>query len=683
MEEKYLQQTTAKPAKPRWESLLHSRKARLILFCLWAAAVLAASFSHGVNRTALLDYNPINGDWQSYNVFRRILAGQAPYTDFANYVGMAPILLNLPFLLGDGSFAASLFATNFTCNLLFSVVVLLVFWLITQNTPASLLASAGFSKFFSLGLAGPVFGSRFGGYLQGLFANLYTPSNSMRMARLFWSFLLVGAFLLFNHFYQRRTGAHFPLPSAPRRRIFSSVLGFLCGLGVVWSNDFGLAAALCASLLMVLLFFLHRPKTGKCALQWFFAALPLGAFTSIFAITCGHPSAYFSFTASVGQYQYFYFNGTGGKALLPYVFSSPRLLLYTLPYAAFLLFCLWRLCRGKLSTRLLLGGFLAACTLAATYAYVLSGSGYNFTEALEGLFWLAVSACLLQGLLWLLHRWENPLHLAAGGLAAALSLGFLGLAARDALASPAPPQGAVYVEALGGYAPYPKALVEAAELTAEEEVFSLYATGLEAVKGQFQPSGYDYVIHALGEDGQHQYLADFLTGQYPFVQTTALGVEGWLATENWYLYRYIARDYQRVLQTEYSWVWQRTENQSLELAAAIHTRQNGSLWEITVTAPGGQNFVADVRIAYDTHFTTAGGAVLSLGRKAAALTVDDPVAPQGQVGCYLPAQSSGINIPVKVVDGVGTALLGPSDPAVSTLFLHAATVECTLPELVP
>ncbi|MDL2294461.1 hypothetical protein LJC60_07520, partial [Ruminococcaceae bacterium OttesenSCG-928-D13] len=97
---------------------------RVWRWVFYALALLAVSFAFAAERAATASYNPVNGDFQSYNVFRRILAGQLPVRDFANYVGMAPILLNLPLLaLGGGGFTASLFVTNFTCNVLFSLCV--------------------------------------------------------------------------------------------------------------------------------------------------------------------------------------------------------------------------------------------------------------------------------------------------------------------------------------------------------------------------------------------------------------------------------------------------------------------------------------------------------------------------------------------------------------------------------
>ena len=118
------------------------------------------------------DYVSVNGDFQSYNVFRRILAGQTPYVDFANYVGMAPVVLNLPLVALNNSFANSLFVTNFTAALLFSVTVLLVFgWSPLRPLPPCWRRCS--CEALPSGLLGTAGGAA-GGYLTGLFESPYT-----------------------------------------------------------------------------------------------------------------------------------------------------------------------------------------------------------------------------------------------------------------------------------------------------------------------------------------------------------------------------------------------------------------------------------------------------------------------------------------------------------------------------
>ncbi len=663
------------------------RRALLRWACiaLWALAVLSFSFWLACQRSFVLNYNPVNGDWQSYNAFRRVLAGQAPYADFANYVGMAPLVLNLPFLWLNGSFAASMFATNFTCNIAFCLCVLAVFWLATRNLPVSLLASALGSKLVSAGVVSLLAGPVYSGYFTALYQNLYTPSNSMRIARLFWPFALALGWLVAGRLRLWRGGAPRPLADAPRSPLFCAGLGALAGLGVTWSNDFGLAAAFAALVGLAALLARLGPgvKTYLRNLGLFLAALAAGAFLSACLVTGGRPLAYFRFTFGVGQTQYFYFNGTSGRALLPYVFTNTRLLLYTLPYAAFLVWCLVRLVRRRLGDAGILAAFLALSVLAGSYAYVLSGSGYNFTEALEGFFWLGLAALLLRGLLWLLRRRRRQASLAAAALLCVASLVIAASAAADVSALAARPREGAYFEQLGGYSSYIGALRDAAEFTAGGQVFSVYATGLEAVKGQFQPSGFDYIIHALGDEARAAYLENFKRGNYPFAQTMNLPLESWLCLENWDFYRLLAAGYKRAATTEYSWLWTRTEqDRHLDIEAEVTMRPEGAGWVVEVSGPPGESFVADVKLSYKTRFTSPGGALLCLGRRCVAVGVDDPVYPGAErVWGYFAAESDALYLPVTVENGYGSAVLSPCDAAYVQLELENAQLAGALPSL--
>lgn len=168
---------------------------QVLLWLAWGLAVAAVSLSMALGRVSVCDYVSINGDFQSYNVFRRILAGQTPYLDFVNYIGMAPVWINLPLVALNNTFAGSLFATNFTSNLLFSAAVLIWVYLVVRRLSAAMVVSAALTKFVSSGLLATV-GGPAGAYLTQLFQGLYSPGNSMRIARLFLPFLLAGTALL-------------------------------------------------------------------------------------------------------------------------------------------------------------------------------------------------------------------------------------------------------------------------------------------------------------------------------------------------------------------------------------------------------------------------------------------------------------------------------------------------------
>lgn len=264
----------------------------------------------------------------------------------------------------------------------------------------------------------------------------------------------------------------------------------------------------------------------------------------------------------------------------------------------------------------------------------------------------------------------------------ALLLGGLGV--REVIRQNSRPREGHYVEALGGWVNYPVALDAAAALTEGEEVFSLYATGLELVKGSFQPSGYDYVIHALGGEARAAYLASFEQGRYPWAQTTALELERWLCVENWDIYRRIAANYERSMRTEYSWLWRRAADQHLDpeaLDVAVATKMEDGRLEIEITAEPGANFTADICVSYTTGFSSAGGAVLSLGRRCVAAALPDPVGDGDTVWGYFAAENEALRLPIAVRNGHGTATLVPCDPNQVWLAYSRVALEGVLPDL--
>ena len=151
---------------------------------LWLAGgmILVALF-FSLQRIFNVNFVCTNGDYQNYNALRRVLAGQIPYRDFANYLGMGAILLQAPLLLLHNSFAASLFVSHFVAAICFMLLVYLIFYLVTghklfSGAAALLLPKLVEAKLFTLI---PAFGI-YTDYHLGLLAK---PNNSMRIVRLF------------------------------------------------------------------------------------------------------------------------------------------------------------------------------------------------------------------------------------------------------------------------------------------------------------------------------------------------------------------------------------------------------------------------------------------------------------------------------------------------------------------
>lgn len=651
-----------------WGMLLNRKKAlRAAALCFYLLALVGFSLSLACERTVVCSYVSVNGDFQSYNVFRRMLAGQTPYLDFANYIGMAPVWLNLPLvaLLG-GKFSASLFVTSFTSNLLFSLSVLVIFYLATGSPELSMAVSALCSKLASTRLLTLLGGP--GRTLDELFTQLYTPSNSMRVARCFLPFALVLLALM----AEKLTGTN--LLQWLARPAGCGAVGLVLGLFLPWSSDYGLACIATGVVLAVLVHLLCRkPKSWLSKTAKRPAALPClglllagcgaGAILSSFLVTGGHPAAFWQALGAVGSAQYYYFAGCDGLPVLVYLFRCGEFWAWAAAICLFLVPATVRLAKGTLSSRGVLLYYAMAAQLCGTLAYLLSGSGYHFKEALvvyTVLLWLALGAA---GLLKLLNGQtvQRAVRYGALGLVCLAGLWLGGDGALRMLGRTETPQTGAYIEALGGYNENTGALVDAAHLVDDEEVFSVYATGLETVLGQFQPTGYDYIIHALGTDARRQYVEGFEAGEYRWVQTPAYPVENWLTGQNWPFYRLVYRNYQKVYRTEYSWLWERVGDQTLPAAVEVSVvpHEQGGV-TLVCTADGPVNGIAEVQLDYSTSFAGPAAAALCLGRRAVTVGTGSFFEDDASSSSYtLPGEGRGEIIPVILQDGVGrTALVG-------------------------
>lgn len=96
------------------------------------------------------------------------------------------------------------------------------------------------------------------------------------------------------------------------------------------------------------------------------------------------------------------------------------------------------------------------------------------------------------------------------------------------------------------------------------KVWSFYTGILNQEMGIMNPSrgGYDYIIHALGQQRREDYLQDFKSAKPQFVMTFTqryFAWESWMENEHWDLYSLIDQNYEVVQQTPTYAVWKRKD----------------------------------------------------------------------------------------------------------------------------
>ena len=122
--------------------------------------------------------------------------------------------------------------------------------------------------------------------------------------------------------------------------------------------------------------------------------------------------------------------------------------------------------------------------------------------------------------------------------------------------------GILTLHQLDGWFTNGEQLLETAQIL-DAPFFSTYASALETIQGVFQPSGTDYIIHALGDRQRQDYLDTFRTGDYPYAVTIRKEYnlwEWWIQRANWDFYRELFSGYVPVHTSDYALIWQRQED---------------------------------------------------------------------------------------------------------------------------
>lgn len=629
-----------------------------IVFVLWLAAVIFTAASFAYERVANCDYVSINGDFQSFNVFRRMLAGQTPYYDFANYIGMAPVIVNLPLLALKGNFAASLFVTNFTSTVIFCRGVLILVWLVCDNFVFACVFSALLPKIISSKILYRILGTKYGYIFTERFTGLFTPSNSMRGLRSFLPFLMVILCIGFRGIYRQIKKKDFVFTENIITHRAMATAGVICGVFVVWSNDFGLGCIRAFIVLVGIYFLTLKDKDYKKFLSGiliYILCRTLGLFISAALVTAGHPSAWFKAVRDTAGYQFFYFNGTEGKPVVEYILSQKTLLLYTAGYILLLGYYIYRFVKDKAGDKDLAVMFILLSVAGGTYAYVCSGSGYNFREALEVYFVITVVCLAAKAAFAFVKKYKNLLDLSMCLLLTVSGLYFGLVAYRSVKIQP---EGR-YIPRLGGTSSFTRALVDIDRVTGGEPVFSVYSTGYEAVHGYFNPTGYDYIIHCLGDEARDNYVAAFNESRPAFVQTPSMEIGAWAANRNWYFYRQFLPCYHKVYKTEYSIIWEKGEEivPRADVTFTVERLDDGNI-QIKAVSDCEEDFIAEFLVDYSTRFTNPLRATMSLGRKC-VIAWRNVCFDSGLPGISLPGRSEEY-IPVPMKDGSGRVTLSAS-----------------------
>lgn len=622
------------------------------------------------------DFGPLNGTFQDYNPIRRFLSGQVPYRDFSDYLGLGHLYL--------GTFTTLLFGKSFTASktafvfLAFFSLSLMSLSLGTAVLRSRIRGLAVTGILLSLLLIRPLFLESFALSEEAREAFDYAlkNGNSARMVRAF--ILPAVCCVLLCCFSAERQGG------SPLKWL---ILSLCCGTVLPWSNDYGISLFLCLWIMVTVTVFCRTRSVGK-TLLFSPAHLVLslaGAALFVEIFTLGHLPQWVHSTFGIGGFQRWYPNTEKHFYLFSFDLSWTSAL-----QAILVIVYIVRLYQNRASywavTRYgipALANMTGFCAL--NEYYMISGdSAREVPLIILSLTLFFEAVCFLFHFL----RSESERSVRVPVLAAAVCMAaWLVPAVYDEfLYQKMTKKDGTYIPQLGGnVTELGSSLTETAAWLGEEKIFSTYASAMELVTGQFQPSGTDYIIHVMGDENRADYLERFAEDDFRYavtIQQTYSPWEYYIRRSNWFFYRELYRNWHPVFSNKYQMYWERNEaGEDHIISSAGHpitvsVEQNEPTEaKIIVRTDPGVNGFADLSVNYDVR---KNGSALSKLMFQRMLYVSGDLNSFSELPFYgtnYLRESNTEYIPVTIVDGYGEILLSSVPKENTNLVITEASCE--------
>ena len=483
-----------------------------------------------------------------------------------------------------------------------------------------------------------------------------TPGNSARMIRgmivpVLCLTALVGQKILAGRMvYQKR-----------RSTINSVGIGALAGGALIWSNDYGISAAVCLTVLFCWGLICRRDRIREILKKMLLFII--GAIVSCILLlecfTLGNAVSWFESTFGTGSFQSWYYNGS--KTFFLYQADLTFLLLLQAGICIVYLLMLF----GYRADRnaCIRYGIPALCNMtgfcAANEYKILSG---GTSREVAYLILFATILCEILNFLGRYLAGKNVWYkIEIAVLTVALALNVY-VFKEELIFYRWTDEEGIYIAELGGYHTYPGGnLYDTVEFLDGGKVFATYASGIETMTDKFQPSGTDYIIHVLGDKARERYLECFSDSDFQYAATLKPSFsswETWAERANWFFYRELYSQYVPVYSNTYEIFWEKTgkshgvvDNIRIEV-----TDENSGGKTICVYADEGVNGVADVFIDYRTETVYSSPLVIQKMIQVESSCQGNNFEDSYYESNYL-RESSAEYIPIRVINGYGEATI--------------------------
>lgn len=610
-------------------------------------------------------FAPINGTYQNYNVWKRVLSGQSIFADFMAFYGAGQTLLGalLTGILG-GTYANCQEAAEFLTMLFFSMFIFVTVYCVNGNRKHAIYVA------MIINIINILHPAKLISVLQKDIAGVLEMARyncNAQMIRAGVVPVMCLTSLAFLYYGRRRK---LDLEGIRFHVLYARIVGAIMGALLLWENCMGVANYFCFSFvwLLVMLKYYHADvkKLFITLCNYIFSGV-ICFFAALAVMSKGNIKAFFSLNMSAASSLAWYYNN-GPKILRLVDFSVDFWILTGIILGIIFLVKMLRAkdfvstVRYMLLVSVLLGG------IAANYFYAWSSGGTRKSNIILVVLGTSI-AFIIRPFLHIKFLKNNSKRLELGILTFACLFG-LTEAYNTQKDHQKRSQEEVYFETLGGYVSPAVAedLRIGKQIIGDNTLFSTYSTAVDVLVGEVNPSGFDYIIHTMGEENQQKYIDAFQTAKCDFVQTVHSEYSQfqiWERNQNWYFYREMYKNYVPYAANSYSLYWKRGKEQLFDIKTKMDleiVQTSAHECKIVVEAEETDPFVMDVRIKYNTEYPVGLRASEQLRNMVKVTDNTNPdkgnLDKKGSVlnYMYLPAEGEK-EIPISVVNGYGEIIL--------------------------
>ena len=558
---------------------------------------------HAVSAGHSVNFFPINGTFQNYNPVRRLLAGQIPYRDFIDYLGMGHLYLGTAAtVVFGGCYQRSLMAFSFLTFLGFAAHSLVIGKAVLKKTEAAVTVTNLILLMLTIR---PLFLENVIGITEDVMAALDYALGTGNSARFVRGAILPLALVLLwggERLYQLLGGK---FNERGRRFLRLGGAGVVAGFSFAWSNDYGISCWVCIAVMTfwVSLSYSRRivPAVIDLVAELFISVISLFVFVEIF--TLGHFREWFGTVFGTGGYQSWYYNSSKSYYIFEVDFSY-IMLIQAMLAIVYLVLLFARGVDKETLRRYGIPGFANMTCFCSVNEYKLLSGGSNREVALAVLFLTIFFEAI--------RLFDNNQKICRSAFITSIIIGFswvVSMAESEAIFFFMTNKEGEYVASLGGNMTSLAGDLEAASQFLKGNGFwATYASAQEVVEEKFQPSGTDYIIHVLGDEQRNKYMSQFREGDFKYVATIRkefTDYEYWIERANWFFYRELYKYWHPIFLNAYEIYWERntlgeeyvvSDNYEIQIIEI-----NDAMVKLMIQADEDVTGMADVYIDYSVE----------------------------------------------------------------------------------